>query len=231
MKYDIHQLKNLTVLIVEDDIDVLNDMVQMLSVFFKEVLQASNGAEALRVYEANKPDIILSDIQMPISDGLWLADKIRALDNTTPILLISSYSEKSLLIEAINMRVDGYILKPFELEEVLQAIIKSLKRSGVTHQENGVRLKNGIRYNDATKELTKNGLPIDLGTKEHLLLSLFLHNRDRILTKQEILDAIWPLDEITESAFKGVLNRLRKKIGDGNIENIKNSGWRLLLDA
>ncbi|MDD2367921.1 MAG: response regulator transcription factor [Sulfuricurvum sp.] len=230
MKENAKVFKKLTVLVVEDEADVLNDMIQMLLIFFKEVLQASNGEEALRVYETKKPDIILSDIQMPRSDGFWLADKIRAIDKNAPILLISSYSEKPLLIVAINMSVDGYILKPFDLEEVLQAITKSLRRSGVL-EKNIICFKNGISYNDATKELSDNGLIIDLGPKEYALLSLFLRNQNRTLTQQEIFNELWPFDEVSDSALKGILHRLRKKIGDESIENVKTSGWRLLLDA
>jgi len=229
MNYDLHRLKNLTVLVAEDDTAVLNDMAQMLSIFFKEVLQASNGEEAFRLFEANKPDIILSDIQMPLTDGLSFAKKIRMINATTPILFISSYSESSALIKAVNCGVDGYIVKPIELEEVLQAISKSLRRAGIP-RENIVYFKNDLVYNYATKVLTQNGLCIDLGAKEHALLSLFLQNRNRTLTKKEIVDEIWALDEISDSAFKGLLNRLRKKIGEESIENDKNNGWRLLLD-
>lgn len=229
MNYDLHRLKNLTVLVAEDDAAVLNDMAQMLSIFFKEVLQASNGEEAFRLFEANKPDMVISDIQMPLTNGLSFAKKIRMIDATTPILFISSYSESSALIQAVNCGVDGYIVKPIELEEVLQAISKSLRRAGIP-RENIAYFKNGLVYNYATKVLTQNGLCIDLGAKEHALLAFFLQNRNRTLTKKEIVDEIWALDEISDSAFKGLLNRLRKKIGEESIENDKNNGWRLVLD-
>ncbi|WP_263832798.1 response regulator transcription factor [Sulfurospirillum oryzae] len=229
MNYDLQRLKNLTVLVAEDDTAVLNDMAQMLSIFFKEVLQASNGEEAFRLFDANKPDMVLSDIQMPLTDGVSFAKKIRMIDATTPILFISSYSEGSALIQAVNCGVDGYIVKPIELEEVLQAISKSLRRTEIP-KKNIVYFKNALVYNYATKVLTQNGLCIDLGAKEHALLSLFLQNRNRTLTKKEIVDEIWSLDEISDSAFKSLLTRLRKKIGEGSIENDKNNGWRLVLD-
>ncbi len=229
MKYDAHVLKNLTVLIAEDDIAVLNDMVQILSIFFKEVLQASNGEEAFTLYKAKKPNIVLSDIRMPISDGLAFAKQIRNIDQTTPILFISSYSEYTVLMKALNSGVDGYIIKPIELNEILQTITKSLRRSGI-FEEDIVRFKNDILYNISTKELSQDGLIIDLGGKEHALLSVFLHNRKRTLTKTEIVDELWPLDEITDSALKSLLNRLRKKIGEEGIINVKNCGWRLSLN-
>jgi len=230
MNYDLHQLKNLTVLLAEDDKAVLNDMAQMLSIFFKEVLLASNGEEALRLYETKKPDIILSDIQMPLTDGVWLVKKIRASDYVTPILLISSYSEQSVLMNVVNSGIDGYIVKPIELEEVLASIINSLKRSEKPNV-NTVHLKNGMTYNLTTKELRKDGLFIDLGIKEHALFLFFLRHLNKTLTKKEIVDEIWPLDEISDSAFKGLLNRLRKKIGEESIENDKQNGWRLRLNA
>lgn len=229
MKYNVHILKNLTVLVAEDDIAVLDEMTQMLSIFFKKVVQASNGEEAFALYKEKKPHIILSDIRMPISDGLSLAKHIRAIDHTTPILLISSYSDHAVLMKALNSGVDGYIIKPLELNEILQTIIKSLRRSGII-EENIVRLKNDILYNLFTKELSQDGLIIDLGVKEHALLSFLLHNKERTLTKIEIVDELWPLDEITDGALKSLLNRLRKKIGEEHIVNVKNIGWRLSLD-
>jgi two-component system, OmpR family, response regulator VanR len=229
MKTEVHLLKNLTILVVEDDSAVLNDMVQMLSIFFKEVVQASNGAEAFLLYQEKKPHIILTDVQMPISDGLSLVKQIRTADPVTPILLISSYSEHTVLMKALNSGVDGYIIKPLELNEILQTITESLRRSGIV-KEKTVCFKKDILYNLSTKELSQDGLIIDLGVKEHALLSFFLHNRERTLTKIEIVDELWPLDEITDGALKSLLNRLRKKIGEEHIVNVKNIGWRLSLD-
>ncbi|MDD2951220.1 MAG: helix-turn-helix domain-containing protein, partial [Sulfuricurvum sp.] len=74
-------------------------------------------------------------------------------------------------------------------------------------------------------------LIIHLGPKEYALLSLFIRNQNRTLTQQEIFNELWPFDEVSDSALKGILHRLRKKIGDESIENVKTSGWRLLLDA
>lgn len=227
MEANLKIFKRFKVLFAEDDQKVLNAITYVLEMFFDEVFMAKDGQEAYRLFEEYKPDLIITDIKMPIMDGLDLVKKIRTVDYETPIVLISSYSDQSLLLKALNLGVDGYIIKPIELDDLIKTCLKAVKRKDRNIDISIVELKNGLIYDLVKKELRLNGTIVELGAKERSLLGLFIRNNDKTLSKEDIVGELWPLDEITDSAIKSLLSRLRGKIGDDVIVNIKGSGWRL----
>ena len=230
MKRDtLHILKSLTVLIAEDDAVMLEQNAQTLKIFFKEVFKAKDGLEAFNIYEEQKPSIILADINMPIMDGLNLTKKIRAIDYETPIVLITAYTDGKILLKAANLGIDGYLIKPLQLEDLLLTCRKSLARKKIDNSV--ITFVNNTIYNNATKELYKDGVQIDLGHKEQILLNIFLNALGRTVTKKEIVEALWPLEEVTDSAFKNLLGRLREKIGKECIISVKGAGWRFVVGS
>lgn len=229
MKKDISVLKTLNVLIVEDDEIVLNELFATTSILFKEVFTARNGQDGYLIFEFNKIDIILTDIKMPILDGIEFVNKIREKNAECPIIVLSSYSEQSTLLKMLNLGVDGYLIKPIEFYELVETLLRTTR----LYSNKTARLiyfKNNKLFNTATKELFCNSQYIELGSKELLLLELFINNQNKALSKNDIISTLWPLDEITDSALKGVLNRLRKKIGEEHIINVKGFGWKFSID-
>lgn len=225
MKYNLQLLKKLTILFVEDEAIIRSQIADTLKVFFNEVVIANNGHEALQLLSQNNIDIILSDIKMPMITGLDLATRIRLSHNSIPIILLSSYSDQETLIKAVNSGIDGYVLKPVQLDDLLNTFENVLKRKIPIRRT--FSFTDGLIYNMLTDELYKNGELIDLGKKERMLLKLFIDNHEKTLTKDEIVSYIWELDEVTESALKNLLNRLRSKIGFDIILSVKGNGWRL----
>lgn len=218
-------LKKYTILFVEDDATMCQATADLLHVFFREVYIAKDGKEALECYEDEKPDIILSDIKMPIIDGLTLAKTIRQHDFMIPIILLTSYSDQQILLEAANAGIDGYILKPIILESMLETFSKIIKK--IAPKKELVTFANGMLYNTMSEELYKNSVIIPLGTKEKKILKLFLAHKEAVVYKEQIISEIWGIEEVTDSALKGLLNRLRAKLGDNTIISVKGSGWRL----
>jgi two-component system, OmpR family, response regulator VanR len=222
-------LKHLSVLVVEDDVPILIELEKTLQIFFNVVYTAQNGHDAYLIYQRKKPDMVITDIKMPLLNGIDFIKKIREEDYDTSIVLMSAYSEQETLLKALNLGVDGYIIKPVELEELLNNCLKNLKRQKNNTFFEKVSFKNGLMYHNLTKELTHNGKAIELGIKELRLLELFLENREKTMSKEYIVSTLWPLDEITDSALKSVLSRLRKKIGEEHIINVKGYGWKFTL--
>lgn len=218
-------LKKYTILFVEDDATMRQATADILRVFFREVYVAKNGKEALECYEDEKPDMILSDIKMPIMDGLSLASRIRQSDFTTPIILLTSYSDQKTLLEVANASIDGYILKPIVLESMLEVFARVIPK--ISLKQELISFANGMLYNTLSQELYKNGVVIPLGTKEQKMLQLFIAHKNAVLHKEDIITALWGLEEVTDSALKGLLNRLRTKLGEDAIVSVKGSGWRL----
>jgi len=224
-----NRFKHLSVLFAEDDPLILEESRKTLEIFFSKVYTANDGQKALELYKTHKPNIILSDIVMPKIGGLELAENIRKDDYKTPIVVLSAYSDRDTLFKSVNLSLDAYLIKPFTLEELLEACRKSLERA---EKECDLRVdfKNGVIYDINKKELSKDGAILNAGSKEKELLELLHRNQDKTLSKEEILYELWPLDNISDSALKSLLSRLRKKIGEDRLINVRGGGWRLCLE-
>jgi len=220
-------LKKYTILFAEDDATMRKATTDMLHIFFREVYTAKDGKEALEYYEDERPDLILSDIKMPIMDGLSLVQTIRQNDFTIPIILLTSYSDQKTLLEAANAGIDGYILKPIALEIMLETFAKVISK--ISPKKEVISFDNGMLYNTMSEELYKNGNIIPLGAKEQKILKLFIANKEQVVYKEQIISHIWGIEDVTDSALKNLLNRLRLKLGSDTIVSVKGIGWRLNL--
>jgi two-component system, OmpR family, response regulator VanR len=218
-------LKDKTIVYAEDDIITRNQTAEILEMLFGKVYVASDGEEAYNLYEDESPDILLTDVKMPRKDGLSLIRRIRQNDYHLPIILMTSYAEQEMLLNAANLSIDGYLVKPVDLEKLTYSICRAVQRTG--KDEGLIVLGKKLYYNSATKELYRNSTIVVLGVKELDLLELLLKNRHRTLTKEEIGKALWPLDPICESAIKNIVLRLRKKIELDIIISVRGVGYRL----
>lgn len=225
MVKNISQLKSKSVLIAEDDAITRINTIETLSMFFRKVFSASDGEEAYWIYEEEHPDIILADIVMPKKSGLKLAAMVRQKDYVTPIILMTSFTEKHMLLEAANLSVDGYLVKPVAFKSMLETIVKAVGRS---HKEQEVvELGFNVIYNPQSKELFQNKILVALGSKEHELLKLLFSNPKKTFTKEEISQELWPLDTMCSSAVKSLVLRIRKKLSNELIVSVRNQGYKL----
>lgn len=227
MYENINFLKNLEILFVEDDEELSISMIESLNYLFKKVYHAKNGVEALSIYLTILPDIILTDIKMDKMDGLELLQEIRKKDVTIPIVFLTSYSQQNFLFEAVNNSADGYILKPVDLDNMIQTLVKASSRNNFITQT--ISLSPSIQYDILKKELTMDDTTIQLSTKEHLLLKLFIRNINKPLTKEDINYYLYPLESVTDSAIKNLIARLRDKMNLNSIIYMKGAGWKLNL--
>jgi len=217
--------KDVSILLVEDNERIRQEIAQLLRIFFRVVWTAKDGKEGLECYEDEKPDFILSDIKMPLVDGISLVRSIRQKDFQTPIVLLSSYCDQSMLLDAANSGIDGYIVKPVVLEQLLETFTKLLPK--ITPKKELITLAPTLVYNTFSEELFKEGVLIPLGTKEKALLKLFLNHKEKVIGKEQIVFTIWGMEEVTDSALKNLLARVRQKVGFELIVSVKGSGWRL----
>jgi len=117
-------LKKVSLLYVEDENDTRDILEETLSPHFKTVYVAKNGIEAFEIFEKKRPDIVLTDIKMPLLGGLGLSKKIKELSVDTPIVIMTAYNDKDLLFKALNLGVDKYITKPVNLRVLMDSLIK-----------------------------------------------------------------------------------------------------------
>lgn len=218
-------LKEKSVLFAEDDTITRTQMGEILEMLFAKVYVAEDGEEAYQIYEEELPDIIITDIKMPKKDGLNLIKRVRQNNYTIPIVLMTSFAEQELLLDAANLSIDGYLVKPVELERLTFTVCRAIQR---THKDEGlIILGKKLFYNSATKELYFNGSVVSLGMKEQELLLLLINNRHKTISKDEIGKVLWPLDPICDSAIKNIVLRLRKKLGLDIIISVRGIGYRL----
>ena len=133
-----NRLKELTVLYVENDKEITKHTVDILQLKVKKVLTASNGQEAITIYKKDKIDIIITDIQMPVMNGLTMVKKIRELNDEIPVIITSAFNETSFLKQAIDLHVDKYIIKPIDMSQLFAVLNRA---SEVIFQKKELQLK------------------------------------------------------------------------------------------
>ena len=119
------ELRQLTVLYAEDDDKIRQEVVHFLERRVGKLILATNGQEALDAYTTHRPDIVVSDIMMPVMDGLELAAAIKDRDRTVPVIFTTAFNDIKYLHQAISLGVDGYVLKPIDLKQLLGTLAKS----------------------------------------------------------------------------------------------------------
>lgn len=224
---NIDLLKSLTILYVEDEEEIRNNIYKVLKMLSNNVFMAPNAKDAIEAYKNNKIDIIISDINMPEISGIELIKIIREKNKYIPVILLTAHTETNLLLDATKLKLSDYLLKPINLNDLKNALNKAIE-DYIQHNGFLVKFPNNIVYNVHKKQLFEKDIRKDITNKEILLLEYLYENKDRTVTKEEIKVHLWEDEfEATESAFKSVLNKLRKKIGKDSIQNISGVGYQL----
>ena len=219
-------LKDLRILYVEDEEDVRRNAVEYLSRISKEVLQASNGKEAIKVWADEQPDIIITDISMPVLNGLDMARYIRSKDKDVQIIVATAYTDTDYLMQAVELNLVKYLVKPITKEKLLTALQQSIQNTQELNQFS-IQLSESCVYNAYTQSITCEEEEIKLTKNELLLMDLLAHHTNRPLSYTEIEDAVWPYEGMSSDALRSLIRGLRKKLPEEAIENTSGVGYRL----
>ena len=202
-----------TVLVADDDRDIVRAIATLLEQEGLTVLRAYNGLEALEAVAEHPVSLILIDVMMPKLDGLSAMMKIREQKNI-PILILSAKSEESDKILGLSMGADDYIAKPFSIREVLARVRSVLRRTAQPAAEEKAVAFEGLRMDLTRKVCTIDGEPLALTKKEFEILALLLSSRGKIFSREEILRQVWSDEVIVLDRTIDVnITRLRRKIG------------------
>lgn len=183
-----------------------------------------NGQTALDTLAGQHYDLVLLDLGLPGKDGLDVLTSIRARDNPVPLLIITARDELDERIRGLDGGADDYVLKPFEMAELLARMRAVLRRKG------GISspvLSNGaLMLDPATREATVDGVANRLSGREFSLLQALLVRPGAILSRSELEDRIYGWGEEVESnAVEFLIHSLRKKLGSDTIKNVRGVGW------
>ena len=217
-----------TLLCAEDSLMSRKMIVEYLEDDFFEIYEASNGEEALVVYEEKNPSIIISDLNMPKMNGLQLIKKIRKTDKETPIIMLTAYTDMEYLLEAIELNLIKYLIKPLN-EEKLDEALEVCKNNLENNTATVVKLTEKHFYDFCNSVLISNDEIIPLPHAIHKFLSLLIENKHRMVSYEEIENSVWKDKIMTDSALRSLIYNIRKKISPNIIENISKQGYKIKL--
>ena len=219
-------LQNFTLLYVEDEDSVRKSAVEYLSRITAKVIEAKNGKEAIALWKKYKPDIIITDINMPRLNGLDMASYIRSHDKDVQIIVATAHSDTEYLLQAVELQLVKYIIKPITKEKLINALEMSIKLISDKSKFN-LKLSKTSSYNAYEKVIINNNKEIKLTKNELLFLDLLAHHYTRVVTYEEIEDAIWAYEGMSQDAIRSLVRGIRKKVPEETIENVSGIGYRL----
>ncbi len=213
-------MTSISILVAEDDPNILTGLVDTLESEGYSVTAATNGKEAFQLFEAGKYDLILLDIMMPEISGYDVCKQIRAKDEVTPIIMLTAKSEEIDKVVGLQLGADDYISKPFGVHELLARIQAVLRRCRRNHdqQKDSSDTPESFRFGDAivdTKKfrMTVENKSIDLSEREISLLRCFYLHPNEVLSRDQLLNAVWGIDYYgTTRTLDQHIAQLRKKI-------------------
>ncbi|WP_263834064.1 response regulator transcription factor [Sulfurospirillum oryzae] len=221
--------ERLSILYAEDEESLRRSVCQTLEIFFDKVIEAKDGEEALELFFEHKPDILLLDICMPKCDGLKLLKEIRKSHKRVPVIIMSAYAEPAYFQQSIELNICKYLLKPFSKESFLDAL-KTCARWMYEWGEGGlIRVGNDLFYDPISGMLLKEKEQFLLTKKERLLFEYLLRQKNRVISFEELEEAIWAEEGGSKEALKALVKELRKKLDKESIENVFGIGYKLAI--
>jgi len=220
------KFKDFSLLYVEDDDGIRNINFSMFKRIFKEAYEANNGEIGYQLYLKHQPNIIITDIKMPKMSGLELARKIRKNDEQTKIIITTAFNDEKYLLEAIELNLERYLVKPLTKRNLFPALEKA-----ILNLEKRVNLSKNFYFNIKNSLFYINDEVIKMTKKELLFLSLLVKNKDQIVTYEEIEEEVWGLEYMNIKSLRTMIGILRKKIPFNIISNVSNMGYQLKIDS
>lgn len=225
------------ILIVDDEPAVREALRRSLAFEGYATEVAADGLEALARAGEYRPDLIVLDIQMPRMDGLTAARRLRAAGSRVPVLMLTARDTVGDRVTGLDAGADDYLVKPFELDELLARIRALLRRSTYTAavaaaDDEDVLSFADLRMNLSTREVTRGTRRVELTRTEFTLLELFLAHPRQVLTREQILKAVWGFDfEPSSNSLDVYVMYLRRKTEAGGeprlVQTVRGVGYAL----
>jgi two-component system KDP operon response regulator KdpE len=205
-------------LIVEDEEPTRRSLTDYLIRRGYRVDEAATAAEALRAWDAHRPDLILLDLGLPDLDGVDVIRRIRRAA-TTPIIVVSARGDERDKIAGLDAGADDYLSKPFSVGELEARIHAVMRRLGGPDGDADGRLRLGqIELDPARRAVTVAGSPVHFSPREYELLKVLLSNQGRLVTRERLLRAVWGREYVEAREYLHVyVGRLRRKLSEAGV--------------
>ena len=218
------------ILLVEDDQMIGEALCVALRDAAYAVDWVRDGETALRVLGNEAHQAVLLDLGLPRRDGLEVLKKLRANGGTLPVIIITARNELEDRVKGLDLGADDYLVKPFDIDELLARLRATLRRQG---GQAAPLLSNGIiTLNPATHEASRGDLVCPLSAREFSLLQALLLRPGTILTRTQLEESIYGWNEEVESnVVDFLIHGIRKKLGADVIKNVRGAGWMVARNS
>lgn len=222
-------LKKYSILYTEADLVIQTKTSEHLSNYFSTIYLASNDTEAFKIYKEHLPDVLLLDISSPSMDGLKIAQKVRKENQTTKILVLTTCTDKEILLKATELKLTKYLTKPITpiiFKETMQLLAKELLHDSSRF----ISLNADCQWDKKQHTLFVKNTPISLLEKEYRLLQIFITNQNKTVTYETIMMALWGNSfdrEISINSVRNQVSKLRKKLPSACIDTVYGIGYML----
>jgi two-component system alkaline phosphatase synthesis response regulator PhoP len=218
------------ILVIDDEASIVNLVTAYLKPEGYEVYTAADGNAGLKAARAYRPDLILLDLMLPGMDGIELLSQLRRESNVYVILLTAKTEETDKIV-GLSVGADDYVTKPFSPRELVarvKAALRRLQPGSVSGSENFVLAFRHVRIDAGARQVTVDERPVELTAVEFDLLKALAENRGRVLTREQLLEAVWGGTYYGEMRVVDVhLGHVRRKLGpDEYIATVRGVGYR-----
>ena len=236
MKFIYRKMDNLKVLIVEDDPNLGQILAEYLEIKGFKTTLCKDGEEGFNTYSAGLFDLCILDIMMPKKDGFTLAQEIKNINSSIPIIFLTAKSMKEDTIKGLKIGADDYMTKPFSMEELLLRIQAVMRRIGSNYSNeagNNVLKVGKFEFDFNNQQLVSDGEITKLTTKETALLKVLVLNKNKTLQRSSALKSVWGDDSYFNARSMDVyITKLRKLLKPDDslkILTVHGEGFKLLM--
>ncbi len=218
------------VLVVDDERAVRNALRRAFTLAGYDVTEAEGGEPAVSLLARSSPDVVVLDVLMPDVDGLEVCRRMRAAGDRTPVLMLTARETVADRVAGLDAGADDYVVKPFDLDELLARIRALLRRS--TNGAGSVVTFGDLALDHGTREASRGGRRIELTLTEYNLLELFMRNPRQVLSRGQIYERVWDYDfgplSNSLSVYIGYLRRKLEANGEPRvIQTVRGMGYVL----
>ncbi|WP_295420844.1 response regulator transcription factor [Sulfurovum sp.] len=220
------KLGKIKLLYVEDEDAIRSQISEFLGRYVGFLINVSSAEEAMVQYKKHAPDMLLLDVNLPGKNGLTLAEEIRVKDRNVRIIVSTAYTDKDFLLQAVELELTRYLVKPVISSDLLEALEKAVveidRRKG---QKNSIDLSFGYTYERDRKIVMYAGEMIRLRRKEAELLEYLIDHSDQTVSYERLEYGVWKDTPMSKDAIRAQIRNIRKKIHPDVIKNVTAIGY------
>ncbi|MDP3441947.1 MAG: response regulator [Ignavibacteria bacterium] len=220
--------QNLAVLYIEQNPEVRKRVTQLMNENELRVFESENTSSGCDLFRMNEIDIVMIDLELPEKSGLNFIRCLREKDIQTPVIITTDHSDQETLLEAINLEITRYLIKPCKKHDLLDALQMAIKKAVNCHPLTFTKLNNEFSYDPINKTVNHlSGTVNQLSKKEYLLIELLLKNRHQIVPYDLIEMLVWEGSMMSMDALRTLVRGIRKKIYTEVITNYNGIGYKI----